>query len=146
MSTRADAQRQFRVMSTIARQWESGEVAALQNTRIEYVPGPVTDQIVLYLHDHPIVRYNSDGIIHFNTRGWPTSTTMRRMNDFIPSNWKIEGPIMIGNWEGQQKRWSKKWAPWRLVIKDVWLVVHEFDVEQSNGRKMMTQMFLTVGA
>lgn len=78
-------------------------VSTIKYTRLSHPGGP-PEEVVRY-HDTDIVVSHSDGSQSLFTGGWPTVTTVRRMNQHITTghrvyrqNWKLY-VVYVPDWE-----------------------------------------------
>ena len=63
--------------------------------------------MVLQYHNTAIVEWCKDGTIAIDTGGWDTKTTLRRINEYVPSIQvhTVKGQLMVNG-----KSWEGSWA------------------------------------
>ena len=54
------------------------------NTTVELWPS--SGHLQVKLHDHTVMDYAPDGLVHLYSRGWRTVTTKERLNALLPAN------------------------------------------------------------
>jgi hypothetical protein len=62
-------------------------------------------------HDTDVVTLQADGTVTLRTGGWPTVTTMARMNEWLPEGVRVDGSTL------RRGRFPKKMHPWMLYSR-----------------------------
>ena len=64
------------------------------------------DGIAVRLHDTDVLTYWPGGLMRVMTGGWPTVTTRRRIDDYLPAGWTIGPPYGRNDLRARAKVWE----------------------------------------
>ena len=77
---------------------------------------------VTYRGTH-VLTATPDGGVMLDTGGWPTQTTMRRMNDYLPAPWRVSGSTL------RRGALPRKPRPWTVTSRTGTPCGHPWDSE-----------------
>lgn len=122
-------------------------VAALKGKPVRNVKHATTATLAggvarIAYHDTYIISATSDGTVMLDTGGWPSKTTMERMQDYLPEPYRLRGSFMRGG------KMPKNARAWLVGRKGYWgtEVVALFEDAPGHGESYWVEQSLQGGS